>query len=196
MHSQGSPVPDWQRLGDAERHALARRLYAQAGYSAQHPLRITLYIPSQDGDSRHFFEAITASWYSILGAEVRLYEEEFKVLAQERNLHKLPLFYDAWIGDYPDPYTFMQIRYSGNGNNNAASENNNAAEQVTVSMASPTVAATPSTTAVTLAQVTGLYDHFAHHQPGPELEQCQLQVHARCRSDRQDTGLCHGGDRI
>jgi oligopeptide transport system substrate-binding protein len=117
------PVPDWQGLGDDARHALARRLYAQAGYSAQHPLRITLYIPSQDGDSRHFFEAITASWFSNLGAEVRLYEEEFKVLAQERNLHKLPLFYDAWIGDYPDPYTFMQIRYSGNGNNNAAYSN-------------------------------------------------------------------------
>jgi oligopeptide transport system substrate-binding protein len=116
-------VPDWQRLGDDARHALARRLYAQAGYSAQHPLRITLYIPSQDGDSHHFFEAITASWFSILGAQVQLYEEEFKVLAQERSLHKLPLFYDAWIGDYPDPYTFMQIRYSGNGNNNAAYSN-------------------------------------------------------------------------
>jgi oligopeptide transport system substrate-binding protein len=116
-------VPDWQRLDDDARHALARRLYAQAGYSAQHPLRITLYIPSQDGDSHHFFEAITASWFSILGAQVQLYEEEFKVLAQERTLHKLPLFYDAWIGDYPDPYTFMSIRYSGNGNNNAAYSN-------------------------------------------------------------------------
>ena len=117
------PVPDWQPLGDDARHALARRRYREAGYSERHRLRITLYIPSQDGDSRHFFEAIAASWFSILGAEVRLYEEEFKVLAQERTLHKLPLFYDAWIGDYPDPYTFMQIRYSGNGNNNAEYSN-------------------------------------------------------------------------
>ncbi len=114
-----APLPQWQSLGDEARHALARRLYAQAGYSAAHPLRIKLYIPSQDADSRHFFEAITASWYSVLGAQVQLYEEEFKVLLQERSLHKLPLFYDAWIGDYPDPYTFMQIRYTGNGNNNA-----------------------------------------------------------------------------
>jgi oligopeptide transport system substrate-binding protein len=84
--------PTGQSLGDDERHALARRLYAQAGYSAQHPLRVTLYTSIQDGDSRHFFEAITASWFSVLGARVQLYEEEFKVLAQERNLHKLPLF--------------------------------------------------------------------------------------------------------
>jgi oligopeptide transport system substrate-binding protein len=116
-------VPDWQRLSDDARHALARRLYAQAGYSEQQPLRVTLYMPSQDGDSRHFFEAVTATWRSILGAQVLLYEEEFKVLGQERALHKLPLFFDAWIGDYPDPYTFMQIRYTGNGNNNASYSN-------------------------------------------------------------------------
>jgi oligopeptide transport system substrate-binding protein len=116
-------LPDWQRLGDEARHALARRLYRQAGYSEQHPLRVTLYIPSQDGDSRHFFEAITASWRSILGAQVLLYEEEFKVLGQERSMLKLPFFFDAWIGDYPDPQNFMQIRYSGNGNNNAAYSN-------------------------------------------------------------------------
>jgi oligopeptide transport system substrate-binding protein len=114
-----SPLPDWRGLSEDARHALARRLYAQAGYSAQHPLRIQLYVPLQDGDNRHFFEAVTASWNSILGAQVGVYEEEFKVLAQERIMHKLALFYDGWIGDYPDPYTFMQIRYSGNGNNNA-----------------------------------------------------------------------------
>ncbi len=114
-----APLPLWQSLSDDARHALARRLYAQAGYSAAHPLRMKLYVPSQDGDSRHFFEAIVASWYSVLGARVQLYEEEFKVLLQERTLHKLALFYDSWIGDYPDPYTFMQIRYTGNGNNNA-----------------------------------------------------------------------------
>jgi oligopeptide transport system substrate-binding protein len=116
-------LPDWQHLNDDERHALARSLYAQAGYSKQHPLRVTLYMPSQDADSRHFFEAMIAGWRAILGAQVLLYEEEFKVLGQERALRKLPFFFDAWIGDYPDPYTFMQIRYSGNGNNNASYSN-------------------------------------------------------------------------
>jgi oligopeptide transport system substrate-binding protein len=118
-------VPDWKSLPDEARHALARRLYQEAGYSDKHPLRLLLYVPTQDADNRHFFEAITAVWHSILGAQVGIYEEEFKVLSQERALHKLALFYDAWIGDYPDPYTFMQIRYSGNGNNNADYSNPN-----------------------------------------------------------------------
>jgi oligopeptide transport system substrate-binding protein len=112
------PIPDWTRLTDDQRHALARQLYREAGYSDSHPLRINLEISTQGPDSRHFFEALIATWHSILGADIQLYEREFTVLAQERTLHKLPLFFDAWIGDYPDPFTFMQISYSGNGNNN------------------------------------------------------------------------------
>jgi oligopeptide transport system substrate-binding protein len=112
------PTPDWTQLPDRQRHAVARRLYHEAGYSDAHPLRINLEVPTQGPDSRHFFEALVATWHSVLGADVQLYEREFTVLAQERSLHKLPLFFDAWIGDYPDPYTFLQISYTGNGNNN------------------------------------------------------------------------------
>jgi oligopeptide transport system substrate-binding protein len=111
-------MPDWARLPDEKRHALARELYHRAGYSDDHPLRVHLEVPSQGPDSRHFFEAIVATWHSVLGADVQLYESEFKVLAQQRMLHRLPLFFDAWIGDYPDPKTFMQISYTGDGNNN------------------------------------------------------------------------------
>ena len=117
------PVPDWARLSDEQRHALARRLYHEAGYSDAHPLRINLEVPTQGPDSRHFFEALVATWRVVLGAEVQLYEREFTVLAQERSLHKLQLFFDAWIGDYPDPNTFMQISYTGDGNNNDAYSN-------------------------------------------------------------------------
>jgi oligopeptide transport system substrate-binding protein len=112
------PEPDWKRLPDEQRHAMARALYHEAGYSDAHPLRVRLEVPSQGPDSRHFFEALIATWHSVLGADVQLYESEFKVLSQERTLHKLPLFFDAWIGDYPDPNTFMQISHTGDGNNN------------------------------------------------------------------------------
>jgi oligopeptide transport system substrate-binding protein len=112
------PLPAWVQLSDADRHALARRLYHQAGYSDAHPLRVALAANIQGPDERHFFEAVIALWREVLGARVSLDEREFKVLIQDRLLHKLPLFFDAWIGDYPDPYTFMQTFYTGNGNNN------------------------------------------------------------------------------
>jgi oligopeptide transport system substrate-binding protein len=117
------PRPEWSRLSDDARHALARRLYAQAGYSSAHPLRIDIDTAVGGPDSRHFFEALAANWRSNLGAQVGVYEREFKVLLQELQLHKLPLFFTAWIGDYPDPYTFMQIFYTGNGNNHGAYSN-------------------------------------------------------------------------
>ena len=114
------PVPAWARLSEQARHALARRLYREAGYSHTDPLRVDIVTSVQGADERHFYEAVAAEWRAILGADVHVDEEEFKVLIQDRELHKVALFHDAWIGDYPDPYTFMQIFYTGNGNNNGA----------------------------------------------------------------------------
>ncbi len=119
------PRPDWQALSDEQRHALARKYYREAGYSEEHPAHFEINVSQQGPDDRHFWEAVIASWRSVLGANVGLDEREFKVLMQERSLHKLPLFLDAWLGDYPDPNTFLQIFYSGDGNNNGAYSNTN-----------------------------------------------------------------------
>lgn len=101
--------PGWAAQSQAEREAAARRLYAQAGYSRQHPLRIDISTSIQGSDERHFFEAVAAMWHSVLGAEVGVDESEFKVLLQNRELGRLPLFLDAWIGDFADPVNFLQL---------------------------------------------------------------------------------------
>jgi oligopeptide transport system substrate-binding protein len=111
-----APLPAWARLADEARHALARRYYAEAGYSAARPLRVPLYYPT-DTDNRRTFEAVAAMWRENLGAEVATYNEEFRVQLNERHLHKLPLFHYAWIGDFPDPYTFLQLFRTGFGYN-------------------------------------------------------------------------------
>jgi len=112
------PQPAWTHLSTAARHALARELYHRAGYSDAYPLRVDLDTSVQGADERHFYEAVAASWRSILGARVQVDEREFKVLIQDRELHKLPLVHGAWLGDYADPYTFLQLYYRGSGNNN------------------------------------------------------------------------------
>lgn len=113
------PQPAWRRLSRAARHALARALYRRAGYSDRDPLRVDIDTSVQGADERHFYEAVAASWQSVLGAQVHVDEREFKVLIQERQLHTLPLVHGAWLGDYLDPYTFLQLYYRGNGNNYA-----------------------------------------------------------------------------
>lgn len=116
-------IPAWVKLSGEARHALARTLYREAGYSAAYPLHVDISTSVQGADERHLYEAVAAEWRAILGADVHVDEEEFKVLIQDRELHKLPLFHDAWIGDYPDPNTFMQNFHSGNGNNNGGYSN-------------------------------------------------------------------------
>jgi oligopeptide transport system substrate-binding protein len=105
--------PAWASDTQLERNALARRLYREAGYTPEHPLRVNLSTAVQGADERHYMEAVAAMWHSVLGAEVDLDETEFKVLMQNREMHLLPLFFDAWIGDYADPVNFMQLFQSG-----------------------------------------------------------------------------------
>ena len=101
--------PDWAALSQSERNEQARRLYVQAGYSRERPLRVDISTSIQGADERHFFEAVAAMWHSVLGAEVGVDESEFKVLLQNRELRRLPLFLDSWIGDFADPVNFLQL---------------------------------------------------------------------------------------
>jgi len=107
-----SRQPDWSQWDDRRRHAEARRLYASAGYSAAHPLRVQLFYPTSD-DNRDMFDAVAAMWRMNLGAEVEPYNEEFRVLLQDLRLHKAELFQNAWIGDFADPFTFLQLFQTG-----------------------------------------------------------------------------------
>jgi oligopeptide transport system substrate-binding protein len=101
--------PPWAASSQLERNALARRLYREAGYSAANPLRVSISTSVQGVDERHYMEAVAAMWHAVLGAQVALDESEFKVLMQNRELRLLPLFFDAWIGDFADPVNFMQL---------------------------------------------------------------------------------------
>jgi oligopeptide transport system substrate-binding protein len=117
-----APVPEWAHMPAAARHALAQRYYAAAGYTRQRPLRIELRYPT-DSDNRRTYEAVAAMWRANLGAEVETYNEEFRVQLNERHLKKLALFHYSWIGDYPDPYTFLQLFQTGFGYNDGGYSN-------------------------------------------------------------------------
>jgi len=116
-------IPGWAQLPQQQRNARARALYREAGYSDKHPLRINLDSSIQGPDDRHYYEAVAATWKSVLGADVTVYEREFKVLLQERELQTLALFHNAWIGDFSDPSNFMQLFLTGNGLNSGGYSN-------------------------------------------------------------------------
>ncbi len=112
--AQRTAWADWpwpRRIGEA------RRLYAEAGYSPQHPLNVEIRYNTQN-DNRRIATVMAAMWKQTLGANVSLVNEEWKVFLQNRRQRAVTqVFRGSWIGDYNDPLTFLEILGSHHGMN-------------------------------------------------------------------------------
>ncbi|HEY4209877.1 MAG TPA: peptide ABC transporter substrate-binding protein [Steroidobacteraceae bacterium] len=109
---------DYAKTPIAERIAEARRLYAQAGYSAGKPLHFELrYNPGEVHEKMAL--AVASMWKEALGVEVKLTSEEFKSLLQEIESpnNGIQMFRSGWVGDYNDANTFAQYLTSSFGAN-------------------------------------------------------------------------------
>ncbi|HEU0198500.1 MAG TPA: peptide ABC transporter substrate-binding protein [Nevskiaceae bacterium] len=106
-------IPAWAKLSKTKRHALALKLYHEAGYSKDHPLHTTMTFAAGGAGTRRFMEALEAMWRMNLGADITINTMQWKVLLQSLQMRTLPLFWSAWIGDFPDPFTFMQLFTTG-----------------------------------------------------------------------------------
>lgn len=116
-------VPDWAHWTQARRNAEARRLYAEAGYSASHPLRMQL-LYNTESNHRRLAVAMAAMWREVLGVETELLNQEWQVFLQTRRSRiDTQLFRYGWIGDYNDPYTFAEILESKHGLNDMGYSN-------------------------------------------------------------------------
>jgi oligopeptide transport system substrate-binding protein len=108
---------DYANMPYEARVAEARTLYAQAGYSAEKPLKVELRYNSGEVHNR-LAVAVAAMWKEALGVETELYAEEFRALLQTIQARKdTQVFRSSWIGDYNDAYTFAQLLQTGFGIN-------------------------------------------------------------------------------
>src|SRR5688500_7623754 len=107
---------DWTSLDSKARIGQAKRLYEEAGYSAERPLKVELRTSKSPLHDRIAL-AVTAMWKEHLGAEVSLRSEDFRVLKAAIDAREAPLFRGSWIGDYNDAYSFLQVLKGGFGIN-------------------------------------------------------------------------------
>ncbi len=115
--------PDYAHWPQSKRLQEARRLYAEAGYSRSRPLTVELRYNTSENHKKVAI-AIAAMWKQALGVKVRLVNEEWKVFLQNRKQKRLTqLFRAGWIGDYNDPYTFLEILHSRHGLNDEGYRN-------------------------------------------------------------------------
>ncbi len=111
------PTPDWADWPMDRRLEEARRLYREAGYGPDNPLEMEVRYNTND-NHRRISLALAAMWKQSLGIRSRLLNEEFKVFLETRKSKAVTeVFRAAWIGDYQDPFTFLEIMHSTHGQN-------------------------------------------------------------------------------
>lgn len=109
----------WAGLTREQCLAEARRLYAKAGYSDAHPLDVEIRYNTSD-DHRKIATVIAAMWKQWLGVRPHLVNQENKVFLQNRRMRVDTQVYRAsWIGDYGDPFAFLEPLRTGSGVNDA-----------------------------------------------------------------------------
>lgn len=112
-----SPLPEYAGWTQEERDAEARRLYAAAGYTENDPLRIEIRYNTSENHKKVAL-AIASLWKQVLGVQATLVNEEWKVFLQNRSQGVLTqVFRAGWIGDYADPYSFLQLFHTDHGRN-------------------------------------------------------------------------------
>ena len=96
---------------------LARRLLAEAGYPGGEGFPNLEYLYNTNESHRKIAEAIQQMWRRELGISITLVNQEAKVWSDTMRSGNYDIARMAWVGDYVDPSTFLDIMTTGNGNN-------------------------------------------------------------------------------
>jgi oligopeptide transport system substrate-binding protein len=113
-----SPVAlNWSKLTQAQRENLARKKLLQAGYDSRNPLEIELRYNTST-PHRRLSLAVAAMWRDVLGIQVRLRNEEWKVFVNNRKQKVITqVFRGGWIADVNDARNFLSNFQSDNSVN-------------------------------------------------------------------------------
>jgi oligopeptide transport system substrate-binding protein len=96
---------------------LAKKLLAEAGYPNGEGIDpIEILYNTSDGHKKIAI-AIQQMWKQALGIEVKLYNQDWKSSLITISNLDYQVARSSWIGDYPDPNTFLDTMTTGNGNN-------------------------------------------------------------------------------
>lgn len=111
----------FRTLSIEDRLKRARELYEKAGYNLKNPLKFE-FSYNTDESHKKIALAIIDMWkHAFPGIEISMRNLEWKVFLQERNEGKnIEMYRGAWVGDYNDPLTFLEIFKSDAGINHCA----------------------------------------------------------------------------
>lgn len=113
---KNGPKVRWAGMPFAARQAEAKRLLAEAGYTAARPLKLTITTPNNT-DTLLLMEAVQADWRAI-GVDVKIAQNETGVAFNAYRNRDFEVGSMSWYGDFNDPVTFLGLFKSDTGAQN------------------------------------------------------------------------------
>jgi oligopeptide transport system substrate-binding protein len=95
----------------------ARRLLAEAGFPGGRGMPTLELLYNTSENHREIAEAVQETWRRELGVHVELSNQEEKVVLSNRRAGDYEIVRSAWIADYMDPGSFLDIWRGDSGNN-------------------------------------------------------------------------------
>lgn len=96
---------------------LAKKLIAEAGYPDGNGFPEIELIYNTQEDHQKVAQAVQAMWKKYLGIKVNIKNQEWKVYLNTQKQLEFGLSRMAWVGDYVDPNTFLELFITDGGNN-------------------------------------------------------------------------------
>jgi oligopeptide transport system substrate-binding protein len=101
----------------------AQQLLADAGYPGGEGIEPIEILYNTSEGHKKIAIAIQQMWKQALGIEVKLYNQDWKSSLITISNLDYQVARSSWIGDYPDPNTFLDTMTTGNGNNRTGFSN-------------------------------------------------------------------------
>lgn len=101
----------------------ARELLAEAGYPNGEGFPAVEYMYNTDDRHKAIAEALQNMWQTELGVIVNLSNQDWNVFLKSRKDGDFQIARNGWIADYNDPCSFLDMWYTGGGNNDAQYSN-------------------------------------------------------------------------
>ncbi len=109
---------EWGSWSRDKQIAEAKKLYAEAGYSATNPYTVSISYNTNDLHKKTAL-AVAAMWKSVLGVNVNLQNQEWKTFIQTRHKGGYQIARDGWIADYNSVTSYTNLYECKNDQNNS-----------------------------------------------------------------------------
>lgn len=108
---------EWSTWPREKQIAEAQRLYKEAGYSKDNPLKLSLSYNTLEGNKKLAI-AVSSMWKNILGAEITPQNQEWKIFLENRRKGNLQIARAGWIADTQDVNYYLKYLFLCNAASN------------------------------------------------------------------------------